>query len=749
MSVIRRGRLFSWGIVLGVLATMGALASITQANHNQLSLISTGSTGGNGAFVANFDGSSSDGSRAFIETAEKLVSGDTDSSYDVYERSGGTTTLVSAGAINGNGANDVFFDGNSADGTKVFFETDEKLASGDNDNQYDIYQRSGGVTTLISTGSGGGSGNFDAFFDGNSADGSRVFFTTAEKLESGDNDDSEDVYQRSGSTTTRISTGPAGGNAEVFANFDGASTDGTVVFFETAEALVSGDTDSSTDIYQRSGTTTTQVSVGAVNGNGAFEAFFDGNSADGSRVFFDTIEPLVAADSDNCNPDPEFTTGCRDIYERSGGTTSRVSTGTSGGNAAFDAFYDGLSTNGTKVFFSTREALEPGTDTDTQYDVYQRSGGTTTTEISLGSPGGNGLASANFDGASADGSRVFFDSTESLASGDADTSTDIFERSGGTTTRVSTGALGGNGSFPVFFGGASSDGGRVFFETSEKLEPGDTDSSRDVYERFSGATTELSIGAGGGNGAVSANFDGNSLSGGRVFFDTAESLLTSDTDSSRDVYMQEISNGYVRPKGATPILVALVPAFQPCTLPNSTHGSPLVSPSCNPPSLASGFLTVGSPDSNGKVARAAGTVRLDTVVGNPGTTPDEADVLLSASMTDVRRKSDLADYTGQLQASPTVRITDRGNGSISGDAATVTDMQFPFTVSCVATGGTTDEGSNCSVTTTADTVVPGAIKEGDRAVWELGQVRVFDGGADGVASTSPNSVFAVEGIFIP
>ena len=45
-----------------------------------------------------FRASPRDGSRVFIGTSEQLVSGDTDSSFDCYERSGGTTTLVSQGA---------------------------------------------------------------------------------------------------------------------------------------------------------------------------------------------------------------------------------------------------------------------------------------------------------------------------------------------------------------------------------------------------------------------------------------------------------------------------------------------------------------------------------------------------------------------------------------------------------------------------------------------------------------------------
>ena len=61
-------------------------------------------------------------------------------------------------------------------------------------------------------------------------------------------------------------------------------------------------------------------------------------------------------------------------------------------------------------------------------------------------------------------------------------------------------------------------------------------------------------------------------------------------------------------------------------------------------------------------------------------------------------------------------------------------------------------GSDCNLTTTADAVYgnPSTAKEGKRAVWELGQVKVYDGGTDGDVDTpTGNSVFAVQGVFVP
>jgi hypothetical protein len=203
--------------------------------------------------------------------------------------------------------------------------------------------------------------------------------------------------------------------------------------------------------------------------------------------------------------------------------------------------------------------------------------------------------------------------------------------------------------------------------------------------------------------------------------------------------------GYARPKGASPARFSLVPAYNACASPNRTHGAPLAQPSCNPPVQSSSFLTEGSPDANGAGANATGSLTMIVVPGNSSTTADEADVKLKLTATDVRKKSDLSDYTGQLKATAGVRITDRDNGPAE---VGVGDTTYSFTVPCAATGSTTI-GSTCSINTTADALVANTIKEGTRAVWQLGKVDVLDGGADGVASTDPNTRYLTQGYFVP
>ena len=78
---------------------------------------------------------------------------------------------------------------------------------------------------------------------------------------------------------------------------------------------------------------------------------------------------------------------------------------------------------------------------------------------------------------------------------------------------------------------------------------------------------------------------------------------------------------------------------------------------------------------------------------------------------------------------------------------TTQDTPLAATIPCTATGASV--GATCALNTTFDALVPGAVPELRRSMWQLGALEVLDGGADGVASTGPNEVFARQGIFVP
>jgi hypothetical protein len=356
---------------------------------------------GSGKNPAVFQGASADGSKAIFTTAEALTNGDGDAEPDLYERdleSGGETKLVSVPGTGPEPCPGVKKCGpvNSAvsrDGSHVFFETNERISSPDADAFQDVYDWSGGTPEPASLGPLAGTGA-DAIYEGSSADGTKVFFASDEKLTASDKDASQDVYARTGGASTELVSEGEGscgecGNGTDPASLEWVSEDGATAILSTAEALTPADGDTRPDVYARAlpGGPTTLVSLPGPTctdptcGDGEHDARFAGASVDGSHLFFSTDEalaPPAAGDSSGPGDRDER----KDVYDRSGGTTSLVSAGQltgSGpytGNGSVNAFLQGASADGSRVFLLTAEQLT-SEDSDSFDDVYVRSGGGT------------------------------------------------------------------------------------------------------------------------------------------------------------------------------------------------------------------------------------------------------------------------------------------------------------------------------------------------------------------------------------
>src|SRR3954447_18210592 len=407
---------------------------------------------------AEYAGASADGSKVFFTTTAKLVPGDTDNGFAaVYERfedsakGAYVAREISTGPTGGNDSYGVTFDGVSNDGTKVFFSTAESLVAEDNDHATDVYMRntSTGVTTLVSQGAAScapacGNGAFPVAFVGISSTGSKVFFITSERLAEGDGDEAGDIYVRdlgtAPATTSLVSradpncagcTANAPVSLPVIEGKPSISEEGTKVVFESTDKLAEGDGDGEKDIYERD-LATGKTALVSIAGTCALvpvslcEPIYRGLSADGTRVFVQTRAQLAPGDEDNR----------QDVYQWSAGSEPPTRVSVSGeaekGNGNFDAVFAGASADGSKVFFETAEKLS-GEDGDAVSDVYERVAG----ETKLASPGT--AHGADFNRASSDGGTVLFSTVDPLAGGDTGEMKDVYAWTGGTPSLVSAG----------------------------------------------------------------------------------------------------------------------------------------------------------------------------------------------------------------------------------------------------------------------------------------------------------------------
>jgi hypothetical protein len=558
------------------------------------------------AAPAHYEGVSASGEVAVFSTTDKLVPGDTDIQLDIYVREadetlGPVTREVSLGPTGGNYSYAAQFQAIDAAGDRVFFSTKERLTAADTDSAEDVYVRdlTTNKTTLVTTGdpsclaSGCGSGKFDAsaVSGGVVDEGNRVFFISAERLSSQDNDESPDVYVRdlAAETTTLVSaadpscSGSCGTGTKPVV-FNGASADGSKAIFTTAEALIGADEDEESDLYERdleAGGGSGETKLVSMPGGGAEPCPAEHNcepvngaiSANGGHVFFETNERISSEDNDDS----------QDIYDWSGGGTAAlvsvgdpacVSADPECGNGEPNALFDRSSADGSAVFFATDEPLVPA-DTDAVQDIYVRSGGETEL-VSEGDPScagsgcGNGALPTSLSWVSPAGSTAILTTAESLAAADTDDKADVYSRAlpGGPTRLVSVGDANcvaidpecGNGAHNASFAGASADASHLFFVTDEALAPpaegepdgpGDRDERTDVYDRSGGSTTTwVSAGrlVGGGlysgNGEFDAQLLGVADEAKRAFLTTTERLTGEDHDSEEDVY-ERFSGGTV------------------------------------------------------------------------------------------------------------------------------------------------------------------------------------------------------------
>ena len=321
-----------------------------------------------------------------------------------------------------------------------------------------------------------------------------------------------------------------------------------VLFYSSADNLVAGDTNSSTDIFVENLNTgaVTRVStngIGAQADNSSFAPVF---SSDGNNVaFYSFADNLVAGDSN----------GVADVFVKNllTGAIVRASTDSTGAQSDGGSYGPVFSPDGAKVaFYSDATNLVAG-DTNARTDIFIKDLSLgTTTRVSTASDGSQANDSSYGVVFSPDGSKIAFQSVASnLVTGDTNGFTDLFVKDlvSGVVTRVSTagdGAQGDAGSFaPVF----SPDGTKIaFWSDADNLVSGDTNFSSDIFVKnlVTGAITRISTGAAGQEADGGSSGPAFSPDGTKVaFYSEADNLVSGDTNNSGDVFIKDLSSGAI------------------------------------------------------------------------------------------------------------------------------------------------------------------------------------------------------------
>ena len=594
----------------------------------------------------------------------------------------------------------------------------------------------------------GGNGAIDVIFHAISADGTRVFFETDEQLVAG-----RHRHARPTSTSARagrrrlVSTGPPAGNGAVLRRVRGSLR-------RRHPRRSSRPTSSSSrptptrfyDVYQRAGR---HHHAGLHRARRAATATSTPATAT-SRPTAPTSSSRPQERSSAADTDAQT-----DVYERSGGTTTLLSTGPPAATAPSPATFEGSSSRRHPCLLQHHASRSrPATPTRAA-DIYRRAG-------------------------RHDRARVRRDRAAATA---RSTPTSWERRWTARRVRPHRGIPGGDGhrhrlcgrpgppvpgrvrvhrrrprawsppARPAATGRSmrrsrrvSLDGQRVFFDTREPLTAERHRRLVDVYERFGGITTHISIGPAGGNGAFTAFLFSNGLSddGTRAFFDTRESLMTSDTDtvvrhlrrrrrrvSAAEGRLARCGCRWCRPTASARRRTARTDRRS-------------ASASCNPAGGAtSSQATIGTPDANGGGANFVGLRPLrGRSSGRPGCAED-SDVTITSSLHDVRCRpagascgaanaAGPADYTGELRATVALRMTDRWNGGrgrwrhgCGHRPERLAGPELPVRPDRLHERSARPARSR----TSANAIVPGLVLDTKRAIWQLDQVQVYDGGA--------------------
>ena len=410
----------------------GVFAVHTGAEHRKLPV---------GSGNAQLRGITPDGAMAYVQTAEKLTSADTDTVVDVYEytTATGAWRLLSLDTP----TQDAYFQAANPAGSMVYYDTAEKVTDDDKDSARDTYVTNGTFTLKVSPGDTEGAGvNMHALGSVNH----KIVFETAESLVAADTDTKADLYDMTNGAPALLTPSPNAAAAAKPVQFVAASKGSAHrVLFATEEKLVAGDSDTTKDLYATEAGKLTLLTAGVA----AYTV--EAVSGDAETVLFSTESNMLASDTDQA----------RDMYTNGDAGPKHLLQS----DAPYDQFeYSGrLSPDGSVAAFDTNEPALPA-DADELQDVYTVAGG----NVALASGPGDGTAGdpeASWTEYVLSSGEVVFNSAERLLAADRNDIADAYGFKGGELTLISADAFASDTRLAVTDTGAGTFAGTL--ETDE------------------------------------------------------------------------------------------------------------------------------------------------------------------------------------------------------------------------------------------------------------------------------------------
>lgn len=358
----------------------------------------------NGVQLAALARVSADGQRIAYRSTERLLPEDADDAADVYRWTDGALELATPAT-----ARDVDLAALSADGSRLLVATAEPLLP-TADGRVHLFEPSGGALVQLP---------YDGVVGGLAPDGSRVWLETPDALASADADDRVDVYGIGvdGPSLVTPPARPPIPRAGSATRVVWAAPDGSRVVVSTRERLTRRDHDDGLDLYAIARGRAQLLSGARGGAEGAADVAILATAAETGTVVFSSAEALIPG----APPNGLYVTGSRGPVQVDGTTLPlREALLRPGGPARLVA----ISSDGRRVVIETASPLVEA-DLDASVDVYEWAAGKTTL-LSAGVTPGRVDLPARAGGVSADGALVLVESAEQLDPRDGDDGVDVF-----------------------------------------------------------------------------------------------------------------------------------------------------------------------------------------------------------------------------------------------------------------------------------------------------------------------------------